>query len=360
MTPGKINREDVETLLQLCKVNKDIQLDHINWTESLIQLGIQHGVGAWCYYHIKNSEQSNAVEEVLVKPWKQSYLQTSIVNQQKLKVYFQIQQLFNETGIPVVALKGIALAATVYPDEGLRPMGDIDLLVPEGEGMRALDILLKAGAKQSYVPRSALHEQVHSHVRAVIYKGILIEIHQRLFSLGNPYHAEVNFMDYAVEKSVGEQKMTVLNDVWFGYHLAAHAASNIYKGGLRVGWIVDLLLLFNQQNDLSGFMDNIININPKMSKEIGLLCEMVLYLSVGLNDGERLKQIKEELFKGVSKRHNVQKHKMINIQEVADVPGVINKLRLVWREFFPIREYMVYRYGKGKLWRLYVKRLLRF
>ena len=35
-----------------------------------------------------------------------------------------------KSGIPVVALKGAALAATLYPSIGLRPMGDVDLLVP--------------------------------------------------------------------------------------------------------------------------------------------------------------------------------------------------------------------------------------
>ena len=159
---------------------------------------------------------------------------------------------------------------------------------------------------------------------------------------------------------MGEHKVLVLNDVWFGYHLAAHAASNIYKGGLRAGWLVDLSLLFHQESDIVGFIKNILVINPKMRKELGLLCEMVLYLSGGLNDDQRLRQIKEGLFKGIAKRLNVQKHKMINIQEVANVSGVINKIRLVWREVFPIKEYMVYRYGKERLWRLYVKRLLRF
>lgn len=33
-------------------------------------------------------------------------------------------------GIPVMLLKGIAYAGTIYPERGLRPMSDIDLLVP--------------------------------------------------------------------------------------------------------------------------------------------------------------------------------------------------------------------------------------
>ncbi len=360
MTPDKIKREDIESLLLLCKMDGSIALDQIEWTDTLIQLGIKHGVGAWCYYQIKNSQYASWVSEEVLKPWKQLYLQTSLVNQQKINVYFQIQQLLNEAGILVIALKGIALTSIIYPDEGLRPMGDIDLLVPEGEAMRALDILLKAGAKQNYVPRSALHEQVHSHVRAVTFKGVLIEIHQRLFSLGNPYQTDIDLFEYAVEKTVGEKKMLVLNEVWFGYHQIAHAATNLYKGGLRVGWLVDLLLLFNRQNELGRFVDNLLEINPKMKKEIEKLCKIVLYLKNRCNVGEKWYNLEEDLIKDVIKPYNNQKHKIIDISEIAYVPGVVNKFLLVWREFFPVREYMVYRYGKGKLMRLYIKRVLRF
>ncbi len=41
----------------------------------------------------------------------------------------RILQAFDEAGIPVIVLKGAALAATVYEDIGLRPMGDLDLLI---------------------------------------------------------------------------------------------------------------------------------------------------------------------------------------------------------------------------------------
>ncbi len=362
MTQGKINRAVVEALLQLCKVDGDINLNGIQWSESLIQLGIKHGVGAWCYYRIKNSSIAQQVPEETLKPWKQLYFQTSIVNQQKLKVYFEIQNLLKEVNIPVIGLKGIALAATVYPDEGLRPMGDIDLLVPEGEGLNALKVLLNAGATQNYVPRSALHEQVHAHVRAITYKGVLIEIHQRLFSLGNPYHIDIDYFNYTKEHDIGRNQMIVLDDVWFGYHLLAHAASNIYKGGLRFGWLVDIALLLN--NHQPGNNYNLIeNVNSKKKAEIDpiyqlsrLLCENIV------NHSFPKDTLIEDLFTGIMKKQNDQRHKVININESIKVPGICKKVRLLWREIFPEKEYMIFRYNieNSKYWLLYFKRLWPF
>lgn len=50
-----------------------------------------------------------------------------------------------EAGVPVVALKGLALLGDVYPDQALRPIGDVDLLVPRRLALRALELLKAAG-----------------------------------------------------------------------------------------------------------------------------------------------------------------------------------------------------------------------
>ena len=51
----------------------------------------------------------------------------------------------HEAGIAVMLSKGLALAASVYPGPALRPMSDIDLLVPPAQALAALDLLMSAG-----------------------------------------------------------------------------------------------------------------------------------------------------------------------------------------------------------------------
>src|SRR5258708_7668498 len=48
-----------------------------------------------------------------------------------------------EAGIPALALKGIVLAYAAYKDPSLRPMMDLDLLVPLGEREHAIGVLRK-------------------------------------------------------------------------------------------------------------------------------------------------------------------------------------------------------------------------
>jgi hypothetical protein len=55
----------------------------------------------------------------------------------------RITAALTEAGIPALALKGIVLAYTAYKDPFLRPMMDLDLLVPPGEREHAISVLRK-------------------------------------------------------------------------------------------------------------------------------------------------------------------------------------------------------------------------
>jgi Uncharacterised nucleotidyltransferase len=54
-------------------------------------------------------------------------------------------EALRQSGIPALALKGVVLAYTAYPDASLRPMADLDLLVPPGKRAEAVLILRTLG-----------------------------------------------------------------------------------------------------------------------------------------------------------------------------------------------------------------------
>ena len=89
-----------------------------------------------------------------------------------------------EAGIPAVALKGAWLAARAYPDPALRPMRDIDLLVPQADIGRAFDALLGAGYVQAGAAEMTLDEIVliDKHMPPLLApRGTMIELHHRLW-----------------------------------------------------------------------------------------------------------------------------------------------------------------------------------
>lgn len=58
------------------------------------------------------------------------YVQTGLLNAYLLPQFAAVVQALSRAGIEPIVLKGAALAATVYPHVALRPMSDLDLLIP--------------------------------------------------------------------------------------------------------------------------------------------------------------------------------------------------------------------------------------
>jgi Uncharacterised nucleotidyltransferase len=81
---------------------------------------------------------------------------------------------------PPVLLKGGALAATLYEEVGLRPMSDLDVLVPRDELAQWLDLARDAGFRR-LTPEMArgLAERVHYQVALAggAHRDAMIEIH---------------------------------------------------------------------------------------------------------------------------------------------------------------------------------------
>lgn len=360
---SQVKIEDTELLLKLCCIgNKPVKVN-AEISSSLIQLAVDNGLAAWCFNRLKIG-MIDVVEPFCSDKWKRAYVYNTIYYQKYLLVFDKVQKALNQKDIPVIALKGMALASGLYADEGLRPMGDIDILVPEGSGSEALSVLLEAGAKQVVVPRSELHEKTDAHMRALTIDGVMVEIHQRLFALGSDYY--IKDADYfASPVHINNQGVQIsrLNDVWMLYHLVAHAIKGIHMGGLRLGWLLDIALLLHKSEDAKGLVDQVLVINPSKKKAIGRWLGMAMFL-LPLNISWHSHRQQDMAFlSGLIKYRDVRSsHRLVNFWQLLKTPGITNKITLLWRECFPSREYMYFRYknlNNKSLWRLYAKRLLR-
>ncbi|MGH6692495.1 MAG: nucleotidyltransferase family protein, partial [Gammaproteobacteria bacterium] len=58
------------------------------------------------------------------------------------KEFEEISSILDSRDIPVVPLKGVALAQSIYGDAQFRAMFDVDILVPDGQVQEAFDALV--------------------------------------------------------------------------------------------------------------------------------------------------------------------------------------------------------------------------
>ena len=117
---------------------------------------VEQKLAPFAYYHFLKTWPSLANR---LHP----YYLDSIGQNLLLKAQLQhLQQLCRETKVDVILLKGAALNEQVYPIQGLRNMGDIDLLVKMID-MKQLHQLISATDKYKYHPKSHLRHQRKSY-----------------------------------------------------------------------------------------------------------------------------------------------------------------------------------------------------
>lgn len=68
----------------------------------------------------------------------------------------------NQEGIVTMLLKGAALIPTAYRDTGVRPMDDLDVLVPHDRAKLAMDLLLARGWTSEFRNHQALIDSLHA------------------------------------------------------------------------------------------------------------------------------------------------------------------------------------------------------
>jgi len=105
----------------------------------------------------------------------------------------KILTLLETEGFRVLVLKGAALCQTLYPEPGLRPMRDIDLLLPWDEALAAHALLQRHGFKDPGDPTSELHLHLAALYRDMNGIRVCLELHRNLYPICPPYSKKVNF-----------------------------------------------------------------------------------------------------------------------------------------------------------------------
>ncbi len=356
----RTNGKQIEQLIDLCSAH----LWQGEVDEQLSLLAIHNGVAAWCYWRLQNGHIKGVNESVL-KQWKSVYFQNTLQFQRNFAAFLKAKSILEQYDIPLLALKGIALASGLFADDGLRPMSDVDILVPEGQGKLALEILLKEGAVPLVVPRSSVHEDVDAHVRAIKVDGVMLEVHQRLFTLGSVYHTpQIDFFEHTKTYRKYDQEVKCLDDEAMVYHLVAHLQKGMQIGGLRLGWLLDIALILQGVEKLDTFIEKVITFKPDQRESLLEVFKMaLLFMPEAQTEIAIDRQALIDRITWLMQEHDQHKlHRFVNLQQLIKVPGLSRKMQLVWYEFFPQKAYMKYRYGAEtnlSVCKMYLKRIFR-
>lgn len=104
----------------------------------LTLLAQQEGLAPLLYWRLSQSGRFSSLSGEQRDALRASYASTWMVNRQIFKELESLSVALEQAGVPLVLLKGACFALTLYEDIGLRPMGDLDILVPKEKFDQAL------------------------------------------------------------------------------------------------------------------------------------------------------------------------------------------------------------------------------
>lgn len=120
----------------------------LDW-EYILETSIRHGVSPLFYQGLNQMSKTMALENLIPSSIYQQlqnlYHGNQLRNQRLYRVLQEIVGAFKQAGIQVMGLKDIQLAREVYPDIGLRPMGDLDLLIHQQDYNRSAECMRSLG-----------------------------------------------------------------------------------------------------------------------------------------------------------------------------------------------------------------------
>ncbi len=208
----------------------------------LAKLALEHRMAPWLAAVIASNEETATASRLA--PLRQAgagqTMQTMLLYAEMTKVV----GLLNEAEVPVVVLKGPALADTVYPDPALRAYGDIDVLIHETDLPETSAILRERG----YVEEHEEHQPHRIHQCHGIFQrkflhpesGHCVEVHCDHLQIGLEPVSMDEIWNDASEHSFGRAKARLLEQHDLFVQLCVHLNRHGFE---RLAWFKDLDLM---------------------------------------------------------------------------------------------------------------------
>jgi hypothetical protein len=172
------------------------------------------------------------------------YLRHRRANDIRLKSLGQLLGVLRAAAIPVLVLKGAALASLVYPEPGLRPMRDLDLLVKPADAHRVQQMLFELGFTG---PRPVGSTLPAKHLPAVTLEteglAISVETHHNLFADTDSVSMTLDDLTgppLQFRLADGTEALTLGHEDML-WHLCQHLLLPAAFNPMRLIWVADIV-----------------------------------------------------------------------------------------------------------------------
>lgn len=143
--------------------------DQLDW-DRLAHVVLHYNLGS-IFAYVLNSD---SVPAGLRNSWNEWRMRCLFSNIRSLKTACKLFSTLEKAGISAVGLRGLTLSHFSYPDPGLRPMRDVDILIAPSDRHRIVDLM----KSQGFIPAQILRTQFVYHI-----DGTIFEVHWSLLNI---------------------------------------------------------------------------------------------------------------------------------------------------------------------------------
>ncbi len=201
-------------------------VDSFQAWDALIPLAEAHSLSPLLYTHLQSLDTLPPNTKLQLQGL---FLRHKRANEIRLAGLAQILAVLEAEQIPVIVLKGGALAPQIYPAPGLRPMSDLDILVPPAQVFTVQTILRDLGFTDSLPddPTPPDHRHLPVVMQTTAEMAVSVEIHRALggtprFPEGKPF---AELWKTAVSYPLATQTAHMLSHEDMLWHLYTHMVS---------------------------------------------------------------------------------------------------------------------------------------
>jgi hypothetical protein len=166
------------------------------------------------------------------------YQRTWARNQALFRATTPVLRALRDAGIPLMLLKGAALTLAHYRDHGVRPMADLDVMVPTTDAERAIGVLEGRG----FTPALAMTANRRRTCHGFLFRnpgGHTVDLHWHLLLESLRPDADAEFWACARTGTVADVEVKVLDPAHQLFHACAHGLRRNPVPPLR--WVADAM-----------------------------------------------------------------------------------------------------------------------
>jgi len=322
------------------------------------------GVGPLLYWHLRNQNWPPGIPTDVAAGLRGQYYRTLGHNTLLFQELERILEAFEQAEtcpepgrrIPVVLLKGVALAQMVYENIGLRPMSDLDLLVRRADLEHAAALAQKLGYWEDAVelrPGLNWDLMLGHHIHLCNEQHANLELHWRLIAGADDWRSPPPEWVWAQTEHLNQKLYHTLNTHAHILYISAHQALQHGLADARLIWFYDVYALLKAEKTIDW------EILIACAQETGWGASLRVVLS-GVSmcfDYPVPEIVIQELRATASRDETLVQQKASNRllrtesawQVVSALKG-ISKLRLLLAYLFPSPARMRYRYNPRPAW----------